>query len=282
MSAAASGRGDASPPSAAATAPVDYAAFLRVQLAAQQRPIQAHQVGNEQIWIKRAGAPHGALRYRTMALLAALLRLPALRPVPNPGGPVAIATEVRRLHQLAARGVRVPEVLAAQADGFAMRHLGRPGAPTPSLANEIDAAARTGDAGKVLALWRQGLETLTQVHGQGTCLSQAFARNMVRCPDGAVACIDFEDDPAAALPLPVCHARDVLCYAHSTAIFLQQVGLLPVARSQWAAWVAQGSPALRAELASSVGRLQWLRHLPASRRLGRDLQRLRAACDLLR
>ncbi|KRB26502.1 hypothetical protein [Acidovorax sp. Root70] len=260
---------------------IDYSAFLRQQLATQPHNVMSHVLGNEQIWIKRAGAPHGTGRYRAMAMLAGLLRLPVLRPVPNPGGPAAIATEVRRLRDLAARGVRVPEVLAAQENGFAMRHLGRVGEEAHSLGNAIERTLRAHDPAAVLSLWQQGLDALAHVHHQGTCLSQAFARNMVRDPSGAVVCIDFEDDPAAVLPLPLCHVRDALCYAHSTAIFLHQSGRLPEARERWAAWVAQGDGEMQALLATSIRRMGWMRHLPASRRLGRDLQRVRAAYDLL-
>ena len=163
------------------TAAPDYAAFLQQQLATQPHNVMAHVLGNEQIWIKRAGAPHGTGRYRAMAVLAALLRLDALRPVPNPGGPTAIATEVQRLRDLAARGIRVPVVLAASTHGFAMRHLGHTGEEIHSLGNEIDHAVQAGDTTSVLALWQQGLDTLAHVHRQGTCLSQAFARNLVRC-----------------------------------------------------------------------------------------------------
>ncbi len=265
---------------ASLTAP-DYSAFLQQQLATQPHNVMRHQWGDEEIWVKRAGTPHGAARYRTMGVLAALLRLEILRPVPNPGGPAAIATEVQRLQALAAHGLRVPTVLAVQANGFAMRHLGRPGEDTPSLGNEIEDAAHRGDSRGALALWQQGLDTLAQVHRQGTCLSQAFARNMVRCPDGEVACIDFEDDPAAVLPLAVCQARDALCYAHSTAIYLQQNGTLPDARQRWAAWVAQSSAEMKVVLATSTRRMGWMRHLPPSRTLGRDLQRVRTAHDLL-
>ncbi len=259
----------------------DYAAFLQQQLATQPHNVMAHVLGHEQIWIKRAGAPHGTGRYRAMAVLAALLRLDALRPVPNPGGPAAIATEVQRLRDLAARGIRVPVVLAAATNGFAMRHLGHTGEEIHSLGNEIDHAVQAGDTTSVLALWQQGLDTLAHVHRQGTCLSQAFARNLVRCPDGEVACIDFEDDPAAVLPLAVCHVRDALCYAHSTAIYLHTSGTLGEGRERWAAWVAQGSAEMQEVLATSVRRMGWMRRLPASRRLGRDLQRVRAAYDLL-
>jgi hypothetical protein len=34
-------------------------------------------------------------------------------------------------------------------------------------------------------------------------------------------------------------------------------------------------------LATSIRRLRWMRRLPANRKLGRDLQRVRAAYDLL-
>ena len=266
---------------ASTSAAPDYAAFLQQQLAAQPHNVMAHVLGDEQIWIKRAGAPHGMGRYRAMAVLAAVLRLPVLRPVPNPGGPTAIATEVQRLRDLAARGIRVPVVLAALPQGFAMRHLGHTGEEIHSLGNEIDHAVQAGDTAAVLALWQQGLDTLTHVHRQGTCLSQAFARNLVRCPDGEVACIDFEDDPAAVLPLAVCHVRDALCYAHSTAIYLHTSGTLAEGRERWAAWVAQGSPEMREVLATSVRRMGWMRRLPADRKLGRDLQRVRAAYDLV-
>jgi len=273
------------PPRTAPAAPAPegnaYAAFLQQKLATQPRNVMDHLLGDEKIWVKRAGTPHGSGRYRAMALLAGLLRLPVLRPVPNPGGTTAIATEVRRLQDLAARGIRVPVVVAAQPDGFAMRHLGRPADVTPSLGNEIDDAARAGQHRDVLAMWQQGLHTLAHVHRQGTCLSQAFARNLVRCPDGVMACIDFEDDPAAVLPLAVCHARDALCYAHSTAIYLREGGTLAEARQSWAAWVAGESAEMQQVLADSVRRMGWMRHLPESRKLGRDLQRVRAAYDLL-
>ena len=259
----------------------DYSTFLRQKLDTQPHSVMSHVLGDEQIWVKRAGAPLGTGRYRAMAVLAGLLRLDVLRPVPNPGGTVAIATEVRRLSDLAARGIRVPEVLAVQPDGFAMRHLGRVGEEAHSLGNAIDRTLRANDPGAVLLLWQQGLDAMAHVHHQGTCLSQAFARNMVRDPSGTVVCIDFEDDPASVLPLPLCHVRDALCYAHSTAIYLHQSGMLPEARERWAAWVAQASVEMQAVLETSVRRMGWMRYLPTNRRLGRDLQRVRAAYDLL-
>jgi len=259
---------------------VDYAAFLARQLQTQQFNAACYRLGDEQVWVKKANTPHGMARYRVLGALALLFGLPVLQPVPNLGGNIAIATEVQRLRDLAARGLRVPTVLAAQDNGFLMRHLGRPAEQTPSLGNEIEAAVPAGPEA-VLRLWVQGLRAIELVHNQGACLSQAFARNLVRCPDGVVGYVDFEDDPMAVLPLPLCHGRDALCYAHSTAIYLRQCGALDDARPLWAQWIAARGPALQAVMAQSVRRLRLARHLPQSRKLGRDVQRVRAAYDLM-
>lgn len=259
-------------------APPDYAAYLHAQLAQPGAGVTRHVVAGEQVWLKRAGRPHGQARYMALDWLARALNLEVLRPVPNPGGRAAIAIEVRRLRELGALGLRVPEVLAAGDDGFLMRDLGS----SHSLLNEMIDAAPAGGIG-MLALWREGLAALRTVHARGACLSQGFARNMVRCADGTVGLIDFEDDPAAALPLPVCQARDALCYAHSTALVLREAGTMDDARALWRAWLEEegATGAVRDTLAAATARLGWLRHLPTDKRWGRDLQRTRAAYDLL-
>ena len=259
---------------------IDYPAFLRSHAANQRPGIEPYLHEGEQLWLKKAGARNSMLRYRLMGALARLLRLPVLTPVPNLGGERSIATEARRLRTLGLLGIHVPQMLAVQPDALLLRHLGVPGQPTPSLANELRDAVPAG-ADAVLALWQQGLQAIGQVHQAGSYLSQAFARNMVRCADGAVGFIDFEDDPGKVLSLALCQTRDVLCFAHSSALALQEAGTMADARPMWAAWVAQGSPGMQNALADSARRLAALRHLPSTRRLGRDLQRARAAHDLL-
>ncbi len=261
----------------------DAAAFLARQLP-QQRGLLAHyELGGARVWLKRAGPRHGMAGYRALGLAARLLGLAALTPVPNRGGRAAIATEVRRLGALASQGVPVPQVLAAAEDGFLMADLGAPGRPAASLAHELDAALPDG-AAAVLAPWTEGLDTLAAVHARGQCLSQAFARNLVRGADGRIACIDFEDDPAAALPLATCQLRDLLCYVHSTALHLVQVQALAAARAAWRRRLAQPQygAGFQAALAHTLARLAWLRHLPADRRWGRDAQRLRAGWEFFK
>ena len=266
---------------------LDYAAFLRDTLATQPHNLAAYVLTRsdgsqppEQVWLKKAGPHLGAWRATLLGAVARLVRLEALRPVPNPGGRAAIHTEARRLAALHARGLRVPAVLAVQDDALLLRHLGEPGAPTKSLADELYDAARDQPA-QVLPLWQQGLHAVGLVHDAGACLSQAFARNLVRCPDGVVGYVDFEDDPEAALPLLQCQVRDLMCYAHSSGLYLQETGHLAQARDAWQAWLAQRPEALQAQLRTGVARMGWMRRLPQDRSLGRDLLRARVAYDLM-
>ena len=266
---------------------LDYAAFLRDTLAAQPHALAAYVLTRsdgsqppEQVWLKKAGPQLGAWRATLLGAVARLVRLEALRPVPNPGGSAAIHTEARRLAALHTRGLRVPAVLAVQDDALLLRHLGTPGAPTKSLADELYDAARDQPA-QVLPLWQQGLEAVGLVHDAGACLSQAFARNLVRCPDGVVGYVDFEDDPEATLPLLQCQVRDLMCYAHSSGLYLQETCHLAQARDAWRAWLAQRPETLQAELRRGVVRMGWMRRLPQDRSLGRDLLRARVAYDLM-
>jgi hypothetical protein len=214
-----------------------------------------------------------------LGALARTARLPLLVPVPNLGGPEAIATEARRLRALAALGLRVPQVLAEGPEGLLLAHLGQPGQDTPSLAVEMNAAVRAAPEA-MLGLFHEGLDAIGAAHAAGACLSQAFARNLVRCPDGVIGYVDFEDDPAAVLALPQCQARDLLCYLHSTALHVQEAGAFEPAREVWANWLQLQPTVVQALLRTSVRQMRWLRRLPADRRWGRDLQRARAAWAL--
>ncbi len=258
---------------------VDYDAFLAAHMA-QPHGIMRYDLESETLWVKRANAGNPGWHYRLLDVLAGLLRLPVLEPVPNPGGAETIRTEVRRLRNFAAAGLRVPQVLAVAETAFVMRHLGRPGQEAPSLSNAIEHAIAQGSEA-VLALWRQGLLAIAEVHARGEVLSQAAARNMVCCADGVIGFIDFEDDPAAHLPRAVCMARDALNYAQSTALFLQQAGAMKQAQTHWAAFVQQLPDDAQQVLVRTVRKLSCVRFLPRSRRLGRDTLRVLAAHDLL-
>ena len=264
---------------AGAPAPGDYAEFLRTTLPRQQKNVASHRFGNERVWLKKAGPRHGKWGYRVMAAVARMARLDIIKPVPNPGGEAAIATEARRLKQLAAAGLRVPTVLAQQADGLLISDLGESGRATVVLQERLDQAAAAGPAA-LLAVWREGLAAIAAVHVRGQHLSQAFDRNLVLCPDGVIGYIDFEDDPGEVMTLAECQARDWLSYLHSTAMMLEAAA--PQAAGQhWHAALAGVGEEVRERIANAARRMKWAQKLPASRRWGRDTQRVRAVARLL-
>ncbi|SFP07931.1 hypothetical protein SAMN05216567_104109 [Variovorax sp. OK605] len=260
-------------------APGDYAEFLRTTLPRQEKNVASHRFGSERVWLKKAGPRHGKWGYRVMAAVARMARLDIIKPVPNPGGEAAIATEARRLKQLAAAGLRVPTVLAQQADGLLISDLGESGRATVVLQERIDQAAAAGPAA-LLAVWREGLTAIAAVHVCGQHLSQAFDRNLVQCPDGVIGYIDFEDDPAEVMTLAECQARDWLSYLHSTAMMLEAAA--PQAAGQhWHAALSGVSDEVRERIQNAARRMKWAQKLPASRRWGRDTQRVRAVARLL-
>ncbi|MGJ7606139.1 hypothetical protein ACSFA7_17475 [Variovorax sp. LT1R20] len=260
-------------------APGDYAEFLRITLPKQEKNVASHRLGSERVWLKKAGPRHGKWGYRVMAAVARMVRLDIIKPVPNPGGEAAIATEARRLKQLAAAGLRVPTVLAQQPDGLLISDLGESGRATVVLQERLDQASAAGPAA-LLAVWREGLAAIAAVHVRGQHLSQAFDRNLVQCPDGVIGYIDFEDDPAEVMTLAECQARDWLSYLHSTAMMLEAAA--PQAAGQhWHAALATVNEEVRERIANAARRMKWARKLPASRRWGRDTQRVRAVARLL-
>lgn len=263
----------------AAPAPGDYAAFLRSALPQQTRGVASHRLGGERVWLKRAGPRHSLFRYRLLALLSRAFRLDVLTPVPNLGGEAAIATEAQRLRSLAEAGVRVPRVLAQQADGLLISDMGQGGRAAVVLNERLDHAAASGPAA-LLAVWREGLDAIAAVHARDAYLSQAFSRNLMHCPDGGIGFIDFEDDPGATLTLAECQTRDWLSYLHSTAL-LVHASAPRAGAEHWHAALADADASVRERIAHAAQRMRWLRHLPKGRRWGRDTQRVRAVARLL-
>ena len=259
--------------------PGDYAELLRSMLPRQDQTVAGHRFGAERVWLKKAGPRHGKWRYRLLGLIARVLRLDVLTPVPNPGGEAAIVIEARRLRQLAAAGLRVPTVLAQQSDGFLMSDLGLSRTTVPVLRERLEHAATIGPTA-FLTVWREGLDAIANVHARGLYLSQAFDRNLVQCPDGVIGYIDFEDDPGETLGLAECQVRDWLSYVHSTAMLVRAAS--PQAAGElWHAVQADASDLVRERIAHAARRMRWLRHLPEGRRWGRDTQRVRASARLL-
>ena len=184
----------------------------------------------------------------------------------DPQGRAALDTEAQRLATLAAAGVRVPQLLARNADALMFSHLGD--------TDILDAIKIAADP---VACWQRGLDAIAAVHQRNQYLSQAFGRNIIACDDGETGFIDFEDDPGRYLPLVHCQSRDYLCYLQSSAFWLRENGLLPAAAAVWRRHRAL--PAAAA-VGKTVRPILWMRHLHHPR-WGSDTLRLAALAELV-
>ena len=219
--------------------------------------------------VKGQRPPRHPARYRLLNALARVLGNPFIKAAPMHGGAQAQAVEVARLRALRATGARVPEVLHVAPDHFVMQWLG-----DEHLGTLLQ--ARHPCAG---ALWREGGRALVRVHASGGYLSQGFARNMIvdatATPPRLAGLIDFEDDPIEVMRLPEAQARDWLAYLHSTVWTLD----LPLSEIDGCLddWMAAEHAEVREQFLRACGQLAWLRHLPGSRRFGRDTMALQSA-----
>jgi tRNA A-37 threonylcarbamoyl transferase component Bud32 len=215
----------------------------------------------------------GPWRHRILNALATLFRAPMMKAVPVHGGARAQAVELARLAQLQAAGLSVPHVLHAAPDYFVMSYLGS--SHLASILNVQGFAA--------YPLWRTVAEQVVQVHAAGQYLSQCFGRNMIvdrSHGDRFAGMIDFEDDPLEVMSLQQAQVRDWLVFLQSTVWALNAPPT--VLKNALAELLGKESPALRAAVLESAGRLRWLRHLPRSRKpWGKDTVMIQAAAQAM-
>ncbi|MFG6668122.1 hypothetical protein ACGK9R_13600 [Halomonas sp. HNIBRBA4712] len=188
-----------------------YQEFLETTYPNQQATIAAYTLAGEQVWLKRAAKRNSRLAYAPLTWLATLMRVEALRPVPNLGGEQSIRTEAARLRALADAGIRVPPLLATHPQALLLADAGAPGAPAPTLLEELKRAPSEQEIDALLAL---ATDALIDVHRKGAYLSEAFGRNVL-VTQGRVVFIDFETDPGEVLSPVNCMVRDWYCFIFS-------------------------------------------------------------------
>lgn len=253
---------------------MDYVAFLRQHAPTQQEALASYRLlDGTRVWLRRSVRRNPVWLYRVLGAVVAVLRLPVLRPVPNLGGTTALAIEARRLRELAAAGVCVPDVLAQEESAVLLSDVG---------GMTVQAALEQADVAAALRIWAAGLAAIAQVHQVGQYLSQAFARNMLWRDDETVAFIDFEDDPATVLPLAHCQCRDWLCYLHSTTLVLEEKGVLDEARHLWMQQWAVLPVAMRDDLQRTWRSVGSLCHLRRRSLWGKDALKIASMVRLLR
>lgn len=231
--------------------------------------VEVLETAQGKVVVKGQRAPRHPARYRVLNLLAGLLNTPLLKAAPMHGGARAQAVEVARLTALRQAGAPVPPLLHVAPDHIVMGWLGHEHLGTLLQAHQPEA----------LRLWREAGELLLRLHASGQYLSQGFARNMIvdttAKPARLAGLIDFEDDPLEVMSLAEAQTRDWLAFLQST------LWTLPLPADEIDTWLrrtlAQERPEVQAEFLRACRPLGRLRHLPRSRRFGRDTVALQAA-----
>jgi tRNA A-37 threonylcarbamoyl transferase component Bud32 len=217
-------------------------------------------------WLKKAAPPRGLFRYHALDAFSRLMRLPLLKAVPQPGGTAAISNEVRRLKQLTAAGVTVPEMLG---HGYDWLLLCDAGVCVNRILKDPDTTQNHRQQ-----LFKQCLLAIHQLHQQGQYLSQGFIRNLLMAPDtGRIAFIDFEDDPLEVMSLAAAQARDVLLLVNSTArFFLEDLAFFEATIQ---AVLNNHDPQVVEALRITTKRMQWVTRIPFQGLFGHDYQKLK-------
>lgn len=235
--------------------------------------VSAVRFEGEPAWCKRYGSTRRTWRLKALDRVARVLDLAPLRPPPHPVGTEACETEIRRLAELAAQGVRVPRVLARGADHLVLSDIG------PTLASRLRGAAPAEAA----RLFRQAAGAIAGVHRQAGYLGQPLARNIAIDDAGRVGFLDFEEDPAQVMSLCDAQVRDWLLFVSGTARHLPQGGgavadLLRPTLADAPAPVREGIAAA----ASRLGFLSWLGGVGGRRGagLGKAIATLRGAVPM--
>ncbi len=235
----------------------------------RERRVEVFDLPEGRVIVKGQRATRSPWPHRCLNGLARLLRVPYLKAVPVHGGALSQAIEIRRLQNLLAAGLPVPQVHHVAADYFVIAYLG---------SNDLARTLREQRCG-AFDLWLGAMEELLQVHARGQYLSQCFARNII-VSDVFEGLIDFEDDPLEVMGLVEAQSRDWLIFLQSTLwnLGLDAARLDGVLRSV----LERESAPVRAVLRHAARRLAWLRWLPTNRRVwGKDFVSLQAVATAL-
>ncbi len=213
-------------------------------------------------WLKQYADGDRALALALLDLVARRFGLHALRPPPHRGGDGARAIELRRLQELRAQAVNVPDVLGSGRGTLVLSDNGR---SLSVCLDEADAAGRD-------ALVALALRAIARAHARGAYLGQPLPRNMTY--DGRdVGFIDFEEDPLEVMELRHAQARDWLMFGYGVAKHYRERPQALQALIRTA--MADVEAPVVAHAHAVTGRLRWVAR--AAKAMGRRAQVLAQA-----
>jgi len=167
-------------------------------------------IDGQRAWLKQYGESSRAVALGLLNFVAHRFQLDALRPPPHRSGPAARDTEARRLAELQAQGVNVPQVIGS---GHAALVLGDNGSTFNTCLRQADDAGRD-------ALVAAAMQAIAAAHAKGAYFGQPLPRNLTW--DGKeIGFIDFEEDPLEVMDLAQAQARDWLMFGYGVARYYE-------------------------------------------------------------
>lgn len=162
-------------------------------------------LNDRQVWLKQYGNRSRRFTLGLLDKLARGLSIDALRPPPHHRGEQALSNEVRRVRELQAARVNVPDVIG---QGHSTLLLADIGASLSSCLKRLraDAPARN----RLVAM---AVQAIADVHAKGLYLGNPAPRNMT-FDNECIGFLDFEEDPGEVMTLDSAQARDWLVFLH--------------------------------------------------------------------
>ncbi|SER55215.1 hypothetical protein SAMN04487958_101534 [Vreelandella subterranea] len=254
-----------------------YDSFLFETYPHQQASIASYTLDEKKVWLKKASKRNSRLAYLPLNLFAKLLRVEALKPVPNLGGRQSITNESKRIKALSKAGVAVPEILAESSDAILIADVGNTESSSKTL---LDQLLSTQQAEEISHYLTMGVQALNDVHARQCYLSEAFARNIIVAQESIVF-IDFETDPGSYHTPINCMVRDWYCFIFSLygklskrETHCEQLTLALLAG------LNQAQPQVRESFLASLSRLKQLERVPFHH-FGSDGRKIAITLDAL-
>ncbi|MGB0135186.1 serine/threonine protein phosphatase [Dokdonella sp.] len=167
-------------------------------------------LNDRKVWLKQYGSSRRRFTLGVLDRLARSLSIEPLRPPPHYSGDRALSNELRRVKELQAADVNVPDILG---QGRATLLLADIGVSLSSCLKE----ARS-DKAKRDHLVFMAIDAIAGVHAKGLYLGSPEPRNMT-FGNECIGFLDFEEDPGEVMHRDVAQARDWLMFVHGVAKF---------------------------------------------------------------
>lgn len=174
---------------------------LLAALAGGSSRVERCQLKDRMVWIKRYQRLGPRIGQRLQWLASRLTGVTILRPAPLLGPQGMLDREVRQIEAFSAAGFKTPQVLYRGKTALVLSHLGLP------VIKQMGALRDKDPDGHDALLVRCAAE-LGRLHAAGLCHGRPHPRDFV-IEDGEFCFLDFEEEPAAVMPLATAQARDL-------------------------------------------------------------------------